>query len=57
MGSELNTHKIKESWKPGLAMEREARDHSYAFALYGYLLRFFRTGELYREDRINTGQN
>ena len=32
--------------KPGLAMEREARDYSYAVALYGYLLRFFRTGEL-----------
>ena len=26
--------------KPGLAMEREARDYSYAVALYGYLLRF-----------------
>ena len=26
--------------KPGLAMEREARDHSDAFALSGYLLRF-----------------
>ena len=26
--------------KPGLAMEREARDYSDAFALSGYLLRF-----------------
>ena len=28
------------SKKPGLAMEREARDYSDAFALSGYLLRF-----------------
>ena len=33
-------------YKPGLAMEREARFYSYAVALYGYLLCVFRTGEL-----------
>ena len=30
----------RASGKPGLAMEREARDYSYTVAFYGYMLRF-----------------